>query len=516
MSPLPPGLGLPGEAISVEDMRAYEVNGVWLGVSLLVLMENAGRSVADYIEYRLGGVEGRSIVVLAGKGGNAGDGFVAARHLASRGARVEVHLAYHPDLVSHPDARVNFEALVRLGSAKIIKPGHRGWLDTSGADVVVDALLGTGVRGGLRSPVREAVEAFNSSQGLRVSIDVPSGVDPDTGVAVEGAARADATVTMHRVKRGLLRARHYTGEIVVASIGLPREAEVTAGPGDVVARVPARPRDSHKGVGGRVLVVAGSASYIGAALLAVEAAARTGVDLVYVASPRRIVEAAAGRTSTAVPAPIIGDYLSPRDLPGLRGFLEKAHAVAIGPGLGRDEQVLEAVAAIIGEAIERGKPVVVDADGLHAVTRLGGLGENVVLTPHRGEAARLAGEPGDPHWMARRIAEAYKATVLVKAPVDVACSPDGRCRVNRTGVPAMSVGGTGDVLTGVIAGILAKRASILGNPDPLNTAITGAYITGAAGALAYREYGESMTAHDVIEMIPRVLGDPLGTAPEPL
>ncbi len=487
------------EAISVEDMRAYEINGVWLGLPLSLLMENAGRSVADYVEYRLGGVRGRRVVVLAGKGGNGGDGLVAARHLAIRGAKVEVHLAYPRVEVSHPDARLNLEALHRSGGVRIVEPFHHGWLELGDADVVIDALLGTGVKGSLRGPVAEAVKAYNQAGGLRVSVDTPTGVDPDTGRAAEGAARSDATVTMHAVKRGLLEARLYTGEIIVAEIGLPRDAEELAGPGDVAARVPARPRDAHKGVGGRVLVVAGSKHFLGAPMLAAAAAARAGADLVYLASTRDVVVEAASRFSSIVPVAFTGDLLAARDMDTILQAMEKAHSVLIGPGLSRDPGVLDAARSVAEAALEKGKPLVVDADGLNAIAGLDLSRGPVVLTPHRGEARRLSGVEGLE--AARKIAGETGATVLVKGPVDYICSPTGKCRYNKAGVPGMAVGGTGDVLSGIIAAFLARRIALGKDADPLNTAAAAAWLAGRAGEKAYERLGESMTAWDVVEAI---------------
>ena len=500
-----------GEAINVEDMKAYEINAVGLGIPLALLMENAGRAVAETIASRLPGLRGRRVAILAGKGGNGGDGFVAARHLAGMGARVEVHLAYPPESVQHPDARANLEVLLNLKSVRLLKPMDRGWLDLADHDVVVDALLGTGVKGSLRGPVAEAVAAYNRAPGLRVSVDVPTGVNPDTGEAVPGAAVSDVTVTMHRVKRGLLEARQYTGEIVVADIGIPPEAWQRAGPGDVAARVPRRPRDAHKGVGGRLLVVAGSRWYVGAPMLASIGAARAGVDLVYLASPERIAFEAAAQCSSIVPVPLGGGHLAPEDLDALRGYLARAHSLVIGPGLGREPETLEAASILMLEAARQGVPVVVDADGLRALPGEGfPEGSRVVLTPHRGEAESLSGY-SDPREAAARISSRYKAVALVKGPVDYACQGP-RCRENHAGTPAMSVGGTGDVLAGIIGAIMARRLSILGDPDPLNTAVTAAYITGLAGMLAYKEKGEALTAWDIVEIVPRVIADPLAAA----
>jgi len=492
------------EGIRVEDMRAIEINTVYLGVPLLALMENAGAGVARIVGERLGGARGKRIAVVAGKGGNAGDGFVAARHLAGQGARVDVHLAYPPSEVSHPDAKRNLEVLLRGGRVRVIKPFARGWLQLDDYHAIIDALLGTGVRGPLRDPVASALKAYNQAPGLRVSIDVPSGVNPDTGEASPGAAISDVTVTMHKPKRGLYKAGHYTGEIVTVPIGVPPEAEELAGPGDVQARIPPRPKDAHKGVGGRVLVVAGSRYYVGAPMLTAIAAARAGADLVYLAAPERIAFEAAAQCSSIIPHPIAREILTEGDLQELGGALERAHAVAIGPGLGRDPETLDAARRLIEEALQAGKPLVVDADALHALPQSLQGRVPPVLTPHRGEARRLAGQDLDPEKAAKNLSQRYGAVVLVKGPEDVACYK-GWCRRNRAGVPAMSVGGTGDVLTGVIAAILARRASILGDPDPLNTAATGAFLTGRAGEIAYEEKGEAMTAWDVVEKLPEAL-----------
>ena len=472
---------------------------MWLGIPLLLLMENAGRAVADFLECRLGGLEGRRVVVYAGKGGNGGDGLVAARHAAARGARVEVVLSHDPRLVEHPDARVNLEALRRAGVRVRVHRGGRA--EPPEADAVVDALLGVGVRGALRGPVAELAAAVNASGGLRVAVDTPTGLDPDTGEAAEGAVEAHATVTMHAAKRGLAApgASRFVGELWVAEIGLPRAAEEEAGPGDVAARVPQRPPDAHKGVGGRVLVVGGSSLYYGAPALAATAALQAGADLALVAGPGGSAAAAASWNPNLVPRPLPGDSLTPGHVEDLAGEAARAHAVVVGPGLGRGGRVYEAVAELLERL--RGKPVVVDADALKAVAELGlRLWPEALLTPHRGEARMLLeGDGGVEH--VRAIAEEYRATVLRKGPVDVVCGPGGACRVNRSGHPAMAVGGTGDVLSGVAAAFMARRASILGDPDPLNAAAAAAWLVGRAGERAAGRAG-LLTATRLLEEIP--------------
>ncbi|GAB6148825.1 NAD(P)H-hydrate dehydratase [Stetteria hydrogenophila] len=486
-------------AVRVEDIRAWEVNGVWLGVPLLLLMENAGRAVADLVECKLGGVEGRRVVVYAGRGGNGGDALVAARHLAARGARVEVVLAYDPRLVEHGDARVNLEALLRSGYARV-RVYRGGRPEPPSADAVVDGLLGVGVRGRLREPVATLAAEVNAAGGLKVAVDVPTGVDPDTGEAVEGAVVADATVTMHRAKRGLARASRHAGEVWVAEIGLPPAAEELAGPGDVAARIPAKPRDAHKGVGGRVLVVGGSRGYYGAPALAATAALTVGADLAFVAGPGGSAQAAASWNPNLIPRPLEGGELGPGHVDEVAALAGRAHAVVVGPGLGASGRVFEAVAGLLERL--RGKPVVIDADALKAVAELGlKLWPEAVLTPHRGEARMLLDGDGSVEHV-RAIAGEYNATVLRKGPEDVVCAPNGGCRVNRTGTPAMSVGGTGDVLAGVTAAFLARRASLAGDPDPLNAAAAAAWLTGRAGEIAAGSHG-LLTATRLIESLPQ-------------
>ncbi|MCE4602992.1 MAG: NAD(P)H-hydrate dehydratase [Desulfurococcales archaeon] len=496
-------------AISVEDMRAVEVNAVWLGLSLDLLMENAGRAVADTIECILGGLEGVSVAILAGKGGNGGDGIAAARHLAERGARVEVHLSHPPEMVTHGSTRRNLKVLQASGYARLVKPWSRGWGDTSGADVVVDALLGIGVKGSLREPILSLARSFISHQGLRVSIDTPTGVDPDTGYVAEGAVVADVTITLYKVKKGLLqgKAPMHTGRLLVAPIGIPPEAVELAGPGDVYARIPVRPKDAHKGVGGRVLVIGGSRDFIGAPILAALGAAAGGADLVYLASPGMIPYWAAQRSSTIIPVPLDGDYLNQGHVDQLLKHSERVHAVVVGPGLGGGDETLEAARILVSSLAAAGRVTVVDADALKAMEGLRDLGPHIILTPHRGEASRLlGGEAGDPRIAASSISRLTGATVLLKGPLDYICVGDS-CRVNVTGVPSMSVGGTGDVLAGVVAGFAARRIALGRGHGMPHTSAAAAYIVGRAGELAASAGSENISAQDVIENIGRALAE---------
>ncbi|MDM7274974.1 MAG: NAD(P)H-hydrate dehydratase [Thermoprotei archaeon] len=507
----------PEEAVSVEDVRAFEVNSVWWGVSLGKLMENAGRAVADSIECIKGGVRGFKVAVLAGRGGNGGDGLVAGRHLASRGSIVEVHLLYDPQLVTHPDTRDNLRYILDSRRIKTLTPGSRGWLEISDADIVIDAVLGVGVKGPLRSPVKDAMKAFNDSGGLRVSIDIPTGLDPDTGIPAEGAARADVTVTMHRPKRGLFANQGplHSGRVLVADIGIPLEAEEYAGPGDVSSRIPVRPPPAYKGMGGRVMVIGGSQYYVGAPIIAAKAASASGADLVYLASPHHI----------AFPASVENPYIIPVVRGGpeefeaaLASFANRVHAIIFGPGLGVTEEARVLLEMLLEHA--KGKSIVIDADGLKVLRDINvRLWREVVLTPHRGEAGMLLGETvdplkADPTSLARRVSERYGSTVIVKAPVDAICEPGGACRLNKTGHPAMAVGGTGDALTGIIASFIARRVALGYTVDTLNTVAAAAYVCGRSGELAVEEKGETINPLDVVDKIPAAIREARALAGE--
>jgi NAD(P)H-hydrate epimerase len=283
-------LGFP-EAVTSTEMRIIDRNSAAWGVASLQLMEAAGKSVAEEVRRRLGGdVKGKKVVVFAGAGGNAGDGLTAARYLASWGARVTVYLLSRPEELRDETLQEYkaVEAMDLSVDVRVIRDPAEIPSRVE-ADVVVDALLGIGVRGRVRTIYARAIEAINSSKALRVAVDLPSGLDPDTGRPLGPVVKAHVTVTFHKPKKGLLsdEAKSYVGDLVVANIGVPPEAEIYVGPGDVEALIKPRPWTAHKGSSGRVLVVGGSETFTGAPALAALTALRMGVDLVIVAAPER-------------------------------------------------------------------------------------------------------------------------------------------------------------------------------------------------------------------------------------
>jgi len=504
-----------GDSLSLLEARVIDANCVALGIDTIQLMECAGKSVAEAIVREVfgGSAKGRRVAIVAGSGGKAGDGFCAARHLTYYGAAVDVYLA--APRVEHPDAAKQLDALTRMDlrvSLKRVRSAEDVPKGFEGYDAVVDALLGTGVRGRVKGLYAELIELINSFSGPRISIDLPSGLDPDTGKVLGVAVKATMTVTLHKPKRGLLtpEASSYVGKLVVADIGVPLEAEVYVGPGDVELRVPRRPMKCHKGWAGRVLVVGGSRTFTGAPRLAALAALRGGADLAYILAPRRVADTAASYSPDLIAIPIDSDYLEPKHLIEALQWVDRSDVVVLGPGMGLEPNTMDFARRLVEECRARSKPMVIDADALKAIAgaRPIKLWSKVVLTPHAGEFRKLFGYdlPEDPVERAEVVAKAAEeasCVILLKGWVDVVCDPSGRCRMNKVHPPAMAVGGTGDVLSGLVAALMGRG---LGAFD---AACVASYVNGLAGCIAYAEKGDHIVASDLLEKIPLAMERPL-------
>lgn len=495
-------------AITSREMRALELNAEYFGVSRLQLMENAGRSVAEEVAARFTPEKAR-VAVFCGLGGNGGDGFVAARHLACRGFDVTVVLSGKPSEIVDETAKKNWLSLRCLGRAIRIHEVHDSALVPSvEADVVVDALLGIGLKGAVRPPVSQLVKRINEANAFRVAVDVPTGIDSDSGEALGEAVRADLTVTFHRKKLGLDLAGEFVGEVVVRDIGLPREFERYAGPGDVKLVVKPRPPSSHKGDFGRLLVVGGSEVYSGAPALVALAALRTGVDIAYVAAPERTAYAISSMSPNLITIKLEGAHLNPRNVPVIKRYLETATAVVMGPGLGLHVDTKAAVKELVNRVEETKTPLLLDADGLKAFADFKRpLESPLVLTPHAGEYRILTGRELPQNLDERveevkRTAEELGAVMLLKGPVDIV-SDGERVKLNFTGNPGMTVGGTGDVLSGVVGAFMAQGA------DPFEAAVAGAFVNGACGDSVSEEKGFHMVPTDLLDWIPKLIDDPM-------
>ena len=478
------------------------------GTPAEMLMERAGGGVARACLDLLGGGYGRRAVVVCGKGNNGGDGLVAARHLSRAGVRVAV-LLLRTDF-REPSA-ANLDRLARETDVRVrpFDPAVLG-RELARSDLAVDAIFGTGFAGAPEDEWAEAIEIVNAGAPPVVAVDIASGVDGATGEVGGVAIRADLTVTFGAAKLGsvLLPGAEFAGDVRVLDIGFDDAAmPMTAGltdPSDVAAVLPERPIDGHKKASGTLLVVAGSRGMPGAARLAARAAERAGAGYVIVATPASAMPTIQVDLAEAVFLPLpetASGSIAAEAIGAVTEAAAGAHAVAIGPGLSREEETTAFVRALVREA---SVPVVVDADALNAFagehTALADRKAEAVLTPHLGELARLLGRPaGDRLSEARALALEVDAVALLKGTRSVIVAPDGSVRVNPTGSPALATAGTGDVLTGTIGGLLARGV------EPFAAAWAGAYLHGLAGILAAGLDGDGIVAGDVAERLPAAI-----------
>jgi NAD(P)H-hydrate epimerase len=504
---------------TAEEMRRLDRRAIAeLAIPGATLMENAGRGAAEAIAAALPALgaprRGARVVIVCGKGGNGGDGFVVARWLARRGAAPSVVLACAPGDVGG-DARLKLEALRPAGIRPRRFEDDRAIGALLGrAHVVVDALLGTGSRGAPGGEVARVIELINASGRPVVALDIPSGLPADGGAPAGVAVRAAMTLTFAGLKRGLLAAPgdELAGRVSVIPIGVP-EAEVARGvttflleARDVAPHFPPRARAAHKGTYGHLLLVAGSPGKTGAAALGAAAAMRSGTGLVTVATAASQQPIVAAHVLEAMSEPlpetsahalalrareVIAELAAPRD------------AVAIGPGLGLEDETRQVVRSLV-EKLD--KPMAVDADALSALTGhlelLRTAPRARCLTPHPGEMARMLGVgvsdvQRDRLETARAFAIRYRTHVVLKGAHSVIAAPDGRVFLNPTGNPGMASGGTGDVLTGMLGAFLARGL------DAEAALQSSVYLHGSAGDIAAERVGEeSLIARDVIAAIP--------------
>ncbi|MWG33922.1 NAD(P)H-hydrate dehydratase [Halomarina oriensis] len=482
--------------ISADEMAVVDENAAALGVPRKQLMESSGNAVARVV--REVAAPGSSVAILAGRGNNGGDGLVAARFLSEYD--VTVHLLGRAETISTRISRENWDALQRADvDAREMRDSAT--LDLGSPDVVVDAMLGTGVTGDLREPERSAVDAVGETDATVVAVDVPSGVDVDTGERSSPAVDADHVVTFHDEKPGLATLDCHT---TVADIGIPAAAERVVERGDLL-RV--RRGGETKGENGRVFVVGGG-PYTGAPAMAAQGALRAGADLSFVAVPDAVSTAVQSYAEDLIVQPYEGDRLTPERVPDL---VATAHdhddVVVLGPGLGTAEETLDAARQFL-DAFE-GRAVV-DADALSVVPEVD-TDADLVLTPNSHEFVELGGEDVEAfreHTDAvASLADELGHVVLAKAKTDVV-SDGERTRICRAGTPGMTVGGTGDTLAGITAAMLATL-------DPFESACVATYVNGRAGELVTTERapGGGLLASDLLDDIPRAIWGDDGADP---
>lgn len=519
-------------------------------VPSLVLMENAALRVVDEIVKRYGPLKGKRIDVVCGKGNNGGDGLAIARHLSTRfGAEVMIWLFAHP-LTLSSDAAANFEMAKAFHLRwQTIDPEAMPYGDEPAANLpylelrerstlVIDALFGTGLKAGVEGAAARVIETINGSPCPIVSVDVPSGLNADTG-QVEGACvQARLTVTFALPKYGLLvyPGAEYVGELVVADIGIPDRAWPEPNPNGLFAVYVTEPRDiadslpareesegSNKGTFGHAFVFAGSAGMIGAAVMSSEAAARGGAGLVTLVVPEAVQPAVMGRVSPVVMTRgLPGQSWTGETVEAALALAAKGKAAAIGPGLGGADN--PDTRSFVREFVSRCPvPLVIDADALnclaqepdHGASILQSRTEGTILTPHPGEMGRLMGTDtktvqADRRQAVEQAAQTFGCTVLLKGSRTLVATwrdnssirdNSGILHINTTGNAGMGTGGAGDVLTGLLAALLAQGL------EPHAAAAAGAYLHGRAGDLAASDLGgkAGLIATDLIERLPRAL-----------
>lgn len=484
------------------EMRAIEASVFAAGETASALMEVAGREVALAIQGHLGSARARRVVVLVGPGNNGGDGLVAARHLHDAGAEVVVYLL----APRHPDDSVLLE--VRSRDLEVISPSDGTRLDSFAesverADAIIDAVLGAGRRRPLEGVIADALALLGRRRSPLFAIDLPSGVDPDTGAADPQAARADVTLSLGFAKLGLYSwpGSSYAGKVNVLDIGfaatIADEIKTVLLTSDWAReQLPERSGQSNKGTFGRVLIVAGSTNYTGAAVLAALGALRSGAGLVTLAGIAQVRAAVAAQLPevTYLPLPESDGTVAIDSGDVVVGSLASYDVLLIGPGLGQSANAQTLVSGVLSDPAAGSIATVVDADALNCLAKVSGwsalLNQGAILTPHPGEFARLcrltiSEVQADRLALARSRAQEWRQTVVLKGAHTVIAEPEGQALVSSSANAGLATAGTGDVLAGTIAGLAAQGVK------PFGAAALGAFLHSSAADLYQNEYGAS-------------------------
>ncbi|MEG6586820.1 NAD(P)H-hydrate dehydratase [Dendrosporobacter sp. 1207_IL3150] len=506
---------------TASEMREIDHKAInEFGIPEIVLMENAGVEVVKTIETMIGSLANKKICVFVGKGNNGGDGLVASRHLSNQGAKVKVFLLGGINELQGA-AKINYDILCKMGIDIVEVANERDWdkmkIASAFADCLVDSLLGLGYKGELSSSMKKTIGIINEAHKPVVAVDIPSGVNADTGQIATSAVKASYTMTFGLPKPGLLLypGASFAGEILVSDIGIPnclltdvniRQNLITVS--DVRAKMIKRLPDAHKGNCGKVLVLAGSKGLTGAAVLTSTAALRSGAGLVTLAVAETlhdILETKLTEVMT-VPLPDLGNgSIGKEALESILEIAKKCDVLAIGPGLGTHEETKTLVQEII---LQSDIPLIIDADAITAIASCGDILTKAsalpVITPHPGEMSRLIGlSPDEVNqdriYVARQAAELFGSIVVLKGARSIVAFPDGEVYINISGNAGMATGGTGDVLTGIISAMVAQGL------DSHTAAIIGVYIHGLAGDIAAKSGMIGLLAGDIINSIPSAL-----------
>ncbi len=510
--------------VTADQVRQIENQAVNLGVSLEMLMENAGNAVAAQVKQVLHSAVGKRVLVLVGPGNNGGDGLVAARYLHDWGAKVNICLC-----ASRAQNDKNLKLAMQCGIPIIPAYEGRALADLrasiSSADVIIDALFGIGKIRPIEGIFKEVLQNVSMVKGTKskpvlVAVDLPSGLNSDTGEVEPSCPCADITVTFGYPKIGLFSfpGAEKVGKLVIADIGIPRDlahdidVELITGQW-VRETLPQRHLNAHKGSFGKVLVIAGSVNYIGAAYLACMGAARVGAGLVTLATASSLQPILASKLTetTYIPLPeakmgVIGSQA----ISTLQLEISNYDVLLLGCGLGQHPETVEFVKSLLDVIVSQAEqPLILDADAVNTLAQMPQwwrkLRQDAILTPHPGEMARLLGisakeVQGSRLSIAQRSAKKWKKTVVLKGANTIVAAPNGEAKVNNAANPALASAGTGDVLAGAIAGLAAQGLSLF------HAAACGVYLHSRAGDIVAEELGDAgVIATDLLPVLPRVI-----------
>ncbi|KPU43404.1 bifunctional NAD(P)H-hydrate repair enzyme Nnr [Oxobacter pfennigii] len=503
-----------------KEMKAIDNYAIQnFGIPGIVLMENAAIKVAKHVLGAIFRLKGKRITLICGKGNNGGDGFAVARLLYVSGIKIDVYLIGN-DKDIKGDALINYKILNNIG-LKVTSIDAQNLAELydnlKSCDIIIDAILGTGTRGEVTGLYKKSIDLINGSQAYVISVDIPSGIDADTGKILGTAVRADKTVTFVIPKIGLYTypGAAFTGEIAVEDISIPCEAiekqNISVNlltPEYIKGLLPVRRKDTNKGSYGRAVIIGGSENMMGAPAMSGLAALKSGAGIVEVCVPQSIKERVAPVLMEAIVHGLDekDGTISLSSLDKIKNIIKKASSLSIGPGISKSDDLKKLLFSLIEFS---DIPLIIDADGLNILSEdtsiLRKAKGQIIITPHPGEMSRLIGKSIDYIQInrtecAREFSSIYNVITLLKGTNTIIAQPSGEVYINPTGNPGMAKGGSGDVLTGIISSFAAMGLK------PIGAVNAGVYIHGLAGDLASKELGEyGMKAGDIIEFIPAAI-----------
>lgn len=519
--------------LTVKEMNILDQNTTDFGIPVDFLMECAGYSAAMTIINKFNinkKPQDIRILILCGTGNNGGDGFVIARHLASQKVNSTVILVGDPNDIKTPHALLNWKIICNLflnikiivvkDSSFFIGKSNNQLKDIGKPDIIVDCLLGTGIKGQIREPTKSAIQFINSLKDPKInnkcniiSIDIPSGMDPDTGKISDACVECDLLITFHREKVGLQNPSLKIPEIIVNPIGIPEESDLFVGTGDLKFNIRKRDPNNYKGQHGKVLIIGGSEQYSGAPALSAMAALAMDMDLVIVYAPNSVSNIIRSYSPNLIVRDGKSKNICIDDVEDILNLIDWADSIILGPGIGLSNTTKETVGKIIKYCIDKQKSLVIDADAIKISANFKEIFKNnqVIFTPHGGEFLALTNKtpPKDNEFLQKikiieNAAIELKSIILLKGKWDY-ISDGNTTKINRTGVPEMAVGGTGDILTGIVGSLLALGI------EKFDAACIGAYISGKLGeeyqnlhASEKEGYIKTFKSSDLIGIIPRI------------